>query len=188
MFFIISILLSTQTLASGWFHVDLLPGTVFTESIHGPMAIAKEAGTSPSEYYECTLKLEGDLSQVTQIQREGSWKRFVVTERLAFQDGWDFENEVIQTPDRSSRCLEFGPEYWEDGFPQRDCLKYEKSFQTMRNTMTMFSRTNTHRDIRLKVSCEKWLSMKKFEDNDDFAFLMLKLKGNKPLFWELELD
>jgi hypothetical protein len=187
MFFIFSVLLSTQTLASGWFHVDLLPGTVFTQSSSGTIAITKEAGTYPSEYYECTLKLEGDISQVASVEMDGSWKRFILTSPLEFADS-DFLNQVIETPNRGSRCLEWGPEYWDDGAPQRDCLKFEESYKTMRNTMVMHARDYQTRGLTLKVICEKWLSLKKFEDNDDFAFLMLRLKGNKPLFWELSLD
>jgi len=71
---------------------------------------------------------------------------------------------------------------------RRDCLKYTESFKTMRSTMVMRGREEISRNITLKVMCEKWLSMKKLEDTDDFAFLMLKLKGNQPLFWELSLD
>ncbi|MCE3011548.1 MAG: hypothetical protein LW878_00635 [Proteobacteria bacterium] len=187
MIFLLTLLLQTQAHASGWFHVDLLPGTVFTESSQGTIAITKEAGTYPSEYYECTLKLEGDISQVASVEMDGSWKRFILTSPLEFADS-DFLNQVIETPNRGSRCLEWGPEYWDDGFPQRDCLKYEESFKTMRNTMVMMGRNNQTRGITLKVICEKWLSVKKFTDNDDFAFLMLGLKGNFPLFWDLELD
>lgn len=188
MVLLLSLLLSSNALASGWFHVDLKPGSVFTESINGTIAITKEAGIYPSENYQCNLKLEGDLSEVSNVVMEGSWKRVVLNKTLAFQDGWDIKNEIIETPDRSSLCLEFGPVYWEEGFPTRDCLKYKESFKTMRNTMVMYGRDALSRRIGLEVICEKWLSMKKLEDIDDFAFLMLKLKSNKPLFWELSLD
>ena len=174
--------------ASGWIEVDVLPGSVLTRTWDGRhVAIFKEKGTLPPTGYECTLNVEADeqtINAIARSERQGSWTCFTTTERLSFADvGVKFELRL--DPDRSSACLEWGEEYYEDGFPTRDCIRHAASLRTMKNILVLRDR---QRKLSATISCEKWLSDKRFESLDDFFHIISRAESHFPLFLDAELD
>lgn len=180
---------SLSAQASGWMTLEILPGSVFTGVNESHIAIAREQKSPyPSENYECTLKLAGDLSRVSRDYFEGtSWARAEITEGLQFTDSYT-RQEMKLVADRGSECLEWGPEYNDEGFPQRDCLKYESHFKTMVNILEMRPTNAAAKNLKLEVHCEKWMSAREFTTLDNFFHALYKSKGNFPLYLDLELD
>ncbi|AGH94562.1 hypothetical protein [Pseudobdellovibrio exovorus] len=188
--FTIVFLTLSQALASGWMDVRVLPHSVFTEDAqrNEVFALFKEkSGVSSAERYECRLSLKADsrqLEELGQYRQEGSWIRWVLQQEIYLQDR-EITNEMVLTPDLSSRCLAWGEEYYDDGYMHRDCLQYEGHIQTMKNTLRMI---DTKKGVEAYLTCEKWRSAKAFDNLDQFFHLVRKAEGNFPLFLKAELD
>lgn len=185
-FFLVS---SFTVQASGWMTLEILPGSVLTGVNERHIAIIREQHSPyPSENYECTLKLAGDISKVSREYFEGtSWARAEVTQGLLFSDSYT-RHEVKLVADRSSECLEWGEEYNEEGFPQRDCLNYKNHFKTVVNILEMRPTNAAAKNLKLEVHCEKWMSEREFTNLDNFFHALYKSKGHFPLNLDLELD
>lgn len=179
--------ISFSAQASGWMDVNVLPGTVLTQSADGAIVIMKEAGSIPPTGYECTLSVkasEAQLEQLGTFDRSQSWTRLTLERALNFSDA-GIRYELKLDADRSSTCLEYGEEYYDEGFWQRDCLRYENSFRTMKNILVL---RDARQKISAEISCEKWMSDAKLELLDHFFHVIRRSEGNFPLFLDLELD
>lgn len=187
--FALSIVLSQVANASGWMTIDILPGSVFTSAGDKHIAIMREQKSLyPSENYECKLVIEGDISSMIRDYDDGTnWDRSEVREKLAFTDSWT-RHEEVQTEDRSSECLEWGPYYEEEGRATRDCIRYENYYKTVVNIIEMRPINQAAQNLSLEIHCEKWMSQRVFTNLDNFFHAMYKSKGNLPLFLDLELD
>lgn len=179
---------SHMALASGWMDIRVLPESVFTQGERGVFALLKEKDkVYPSERYECRLDLMADadvLAGLGQEQQQGSWTRWILKKPLHLEDR-EITQQMILTPDRGSQCLEWGPEYHDEGRLQRDCLRYAGHFRTMRSSMRMVD----HRSrVEAMLSCEKWLSDVALDDNDQFFHIIRRSEGNLPFFFRADLD
>lgn len=179
--------LSFSAQASGWMDVNVLPGTVLTQIGDGAIAIMREAGSLPPTGYECKLSVkatEAQLEQLGTFDRSTSWTRITLTQPLNFSDA-GVRYELKLDADRSSSCLEYGDEYFDEGFWQRDCLRHENSFRTMKSILVL---RDARQKLAAEISCEMWMSDKKLENLDDFFHVLKRSEGNFPLFLDLELD
>lgn len=179
--------LSFSAQASGWMDVNVLPGTVLTQSAGGVIAIMKEAGTIPPTGFECTLSVkasEAQLEMLGTFDRSQSWTRLTLTQPLKFGDA-GIRYELKLDADRGSECLEYGEEYYEEGRWTRDCLRYAGHFRTMKSILLLRDQQNR---ISAELSCEKWMSDAKLELLDHFFHVLNRSEGNFPLFLDLELD
>lgn len=173
--------------ASGWLDVAVLPGTVLTKTANGAIAIMKEAGSYPATGYECTLTVKASEAQLEQLggfDRSGSWTRLTMSQPLKFSDA-GIRYELKLDADRGSACLEYGEEYYDDGFWQRDCIRHERSFRTMKSILVL---RDSRKMIDATISCEKWMSDKKLDLLDDFFHVLQRRESFFPLFLDLELD
>jgi hypothetical protein len=179
--------LSFSAQASGWLDVAVLPGTVLTQSGDAVIAIMKEAGSFPSTGYECTLRVNVGAERLAQLGTQdtsGSWTRVTLTQPLNFSDvGIRYELKLDE--DRGSACLEYGEEYYDDGAWQRDCVRHERSFRTMKSILVL---RDSRKLLDATISCEKWMSDKKLDLLDDFFHVLQRRESFFPLFLDLELD
>lgn len=178
---------SFSAFASGWMDVNVLPGTVLTQSADGVIAIMKEAGSLPPTGYECTLSVKANEAQLTQLgtfDRSTSWTRLTLTSPLNFSDaGTHYELKL--DANRGSECLEYGEEYYEEGRWTSDCIRHADYFRTMKSILVL---RDARKKIQATLSCEKWMSDKKLETLDHFFHVLRRSEGNFPLFLDLELD
>jgi|GEM_PF-5897234 len=168
--------------ASGWMDVNVLPGTVLTQNADGAIAIMRD-----DRGYECTLSVkasEAQLEQLGTFDHSQSWTRLTLSRPLNFSDA-GIRYELKLDADRSSACLEYGEEYYDEGFWQRDCLRYENSFRTMKSILVL---RDARQKLAAEISCELWMSDKKLENLDHFFHVLKRSEGNFPLFLDLELD
>lgn len=186
--FLVTFLFLSQVMASGWMDVRVLPQSVFTQTENGIFALFNEKGSIyPSERYECRLSLQADSDSIANIGtlvKQGSWMRWLLQKEIHLQSR-GISHRMVLTPDRSSECLQWGPDYFDEGFVQRDCLQYSKHFQTMKSTLQM---EDANQGVSALLSCEEWMSPRALEGLNDFFFIIRRFESKFPLFLKAELD
>lgn len=187
--FLLTLIFTSASLASGWMSLEVQPGSVLTRTASNEyIAILREThSTYPTEIHQCTLRLQLEESQaaaIGQLARQGSWMRLTLTKSLNLADR-DISHFSRFEEDRSSECLVWGEPYYDHGHWQRDCVEHSRKLETRVSVLSMI---DSRQGIASRLECEKLRSVVELTDLDQFYRAIYKSKSHLPFVFRAELD